>query len=418
MQDAVSQLHGIARLRVGTALAVAIAGLLVLLPMVERAQGGGVEYVPSEVLVVLEPGMSTETIDITFGTTTAEEIPVLGVARVTLPGYSSESEVIGQIRDFDGIIYTERNFLLEAPEADQSSMPFIENDPSLEDYEWQRAVDQIRLTEAHEVSTGEGIRVAILDTGADLDHWLLLGHLCTAGADLVDDDPDPSEEPDGIDNDWDGYVDEARGHGTHIAGIIALVAPDCEIAVYRVLNAEGRGTLFNLIQGIAKAVEEEARIINLSLGMQLTSPVLQEALAYARDAGCLIVCTAGNTVSPNPEYMPAASPHTYAVAATDTLDVKAPFSNYGDLVSLTAPGVDIYSAFSDDLCARWDGTSMAAPFISGTAALVWALAPGLAHDEVMDIVLDAAVDIDSLNASFAGQLGAGRLDAAQALSIP
>jgi thermitase len=396
---------------------VMLGALLALFPALVDAAPGA-EYVASEVLVVLGPGICSETLDNLFGTQTAEEIEGIGIARVLLPGYSSDANVIGQMREFGGILYVEKNYVLETPEADQSSMPFIENEPSMENYLEQRAADQLGLEEAHEISTGEGVRVAILDTGADLDHWLLAGHLSPIGYDLVGGDPEPSEEPDGFDNDFDGYIDESLGHGSHVAGTVALVAPGCEILIYRVLDAEGRGSLFNLAQGIVMAANDGAQIINLSLGLHTGSVVLQEALSYARNAGCLIICASGNTMTSDPEYMPAASPQTCAVAATDTADIRAPFSNYGSFASLAAPGVEIYSAYSNDLCARWSGTSMAAPLVSGVAALVWAHYPELGPVDVIGIVLDAAVDIDALNPQVAGLLGAGRLDAAQALAAP
>lgn len=417
MQDRRVRTTGPMTWRMAWTAGVMLAALLALFPaLVDMAPG--TEYVASEVLVVLGPGVCSETIDIMFGTQTAEEIEGIGVARVLLPGYSSDANVIGQMREYGGVLYVERNYVLETPEADQSSMPFIENEPSMENYLGQRATDLIRLEEAHEVSTGEGVRVAILDTGADLDHWLLAGHLSPIGFDLVGGDPEPSEEPDGFDNDFDGDIDESLGHGTHVAGTVALVAPGCEIRVYRVLDAEGRGSLFNLARGIVMAANDGAQIINLSLGLRTGSYALQEALSYARNAGCLIICASGNTMTSDPEYMPAASPHTCAVAATDTADVRAPFSNYGGFVGLAAPGVEIYSAYWDDLCARWSGTSMAAPLVSGAAALVWAHYPELGPVEVAGIVLDTAVDIDALNPQIAGLLGTGRLDAAQALAAP
>src|SRR5262249_53370784 len=141
----------------------------------------------------------------------------------------------------------------------------------------QDAVGAIGLEEAHRAALGTGVTVAILDTGIDPDHPMLRGAYA-GGIDLVDRDDDPREERDYIDNDHDGAVAEAFGPGTHVAGIIHLVAPGARLLAVRVLDDDGRGSLVDVVAGVRWAVDHGAKVINLGLGTLSRSPALQRAL--------------------------------------------------------------------------------------------------------------------------------------------
>lgn len=231
-------------------------------------------------------------------------------------------------------------------------------------------------------------RVAVLDSGVDVDHPDLRPNLWRNPGEIA---------ANGIDDDQDGYVDDVygadlvrghgsgidrNGHGTHVAGIIAArgdhrrgVAGVCRRASLisvRVLGAGLRGHLAVAAAGIVYAVEHGAEVVNTSFGATHDSPELDAAVAFARARGVLIVASAGNAgtdTATHPHY-PSGLPsdNIVSVGATDALGHRAPFSNYGADVDLTAPGVEIISTWPGGTYRRASGTSMAAAFVSGTAA--------------------------------------------------
>ena len=238
-----------------------------------------------------------------------------------------------------------------------------------QNYFEQWPAQKTRVSQAHQKSKGQGVKVAVIDTGIDLDHPALVGQL-TPGYDFVDDDADPDDLPDGTDNDGDHRIDEAAGHGTHVAGIIALVAPSAQIMPVRVLNSDGVGTYFDVIGGIIYAVDHQADVINLSLSGTQDTPLLRAAIEYAWKHEVIVVAAAG---AYQVEY-PARYEHVLSVGATDMIDHVAEFSNFqAGETSVFAPGVDVYSTYYNGGYAWWTGTSMATPFVAGEAALLRAL---------------------------------------------
>jgi thermitase len=226
-------------------------------------------------------------------------------------------------------------------------------------YYEQPAVFSINLDSALLITRGSGIRVAVIDNGYDPDHPLFMDGPVAAGYDFVDDDPDPSE--------MDGNL---RGHGTFVAGLTRLAAPDCELMVVRAFDGSGMSDIFTVARAIDFAVAQNADVINMSFGTVSDHRLLQWACQAARDAGITLVASVGNAGLSEPVY-PATYEGVIAVSAVDSLEVIAPFSNYGAYVDLCAPGVDVYSALPDPyLWGRWSGTSFSTPLVSATAALV------------------------------------------------
>lgn len=227
---------------------------------------------------------------------------------------------------------------------------------------------KIRLDKAFKYATGASVTVAILDTGAALEHPVLAKRLMAA-YDFIDNDTLPNDEPDGIDNDGDGRIDEGSGHGTHIAGIIAMVAPDAKLMPIRVLNSDGGGTLFDIVQGLVYAVEQGAQIINMSFSAVDNSPLLERAVRFALDHDVILVAAAAGEDG----YLefPAAYDDVIAVGATKNNDEVSDFSrSYATEVNVFAPGELIFSTYLAGGYAWWSGTSMAAPFVTGQAALL------------------------------------------------
>ena len=138
-------------------------------------------------------------------------------------------------------------------------------------------------------------------------------------------------------------------------------------------------------------------------------PTVAKALEYARQNNVLVVAAAGND-SALIDKFPASDANAISVAAVDSFGNKADFSNYSSNIDLAAPGTGIYASFPGNQYARWDGTSFAAPFVSGQAALLFALNPQASWDEVRNSICSLAVNIDSLNPGFEGLLGSGLID--------
>lgn len=255
----------------------------------------------------------------------------------------------------------------------------------------QPAFAALELESAHTYGTGEGIVIAVLDTGVDASHPLLAGRL-VAGYDLVDDDADPTDEVNGADDDGDGHYDEAYGHGTFIAGIVAQVAPDALVQPIRVLDADGRAEFYAVIEAIDYAIESGADVINMSFGIpaRFQSKAFDAALKRAHAAGIVVVAAAGNS-GVSDEHYPAAAKDVISVTALGPDDqLLAPFSNHGKWVHIAAPGVDIVSAVPGGGYATWSGTSMATPVVSSLAAILEDYVPEKAGKKTAKAILDGA----------------------------
>ena len=263
-----------------------------------------------------------------------------------------------------------------------------------------------------------GVIIAVLDTGVELTHPDIKNKIVSPGKDFVNGDNDASDDL------W---------HGTHVAGIaaaetnnelgIAGVAWDCAVLPGKIIAASGEGDYGALILAIYWAVDQGAKVINLSLGGEERDDDLLAALKDAYEQNVVIVAAAGNEGGPV-LYPAAYDQYCLAVAATDYNDNRAAFSNMGPEIDVAAPGVDVLSLYP-----TWDtpdgfapyvyanGTSMATPHVAGLAALLKSLKPWLTAGEIMNIIRYSA---DDVNADvFPGrddQIGFGRINAQRALA--
>lgn len=292
--------------------------------------------------------------------------------------------------------------------------------------------DAVFLDEAHAFTQGDAsIVVAILDTGVDLNHPEYVDSLLP-GHDFVD-ILDGAQEFIGDFLGADTLPEDEVGHGTHVAGLIAGkgrrmpggVAPRCRILPVRVLAAmmkEGRpvgaGLVENINNGVKWAVDQGAQVINMSLGVRHTGGGLphSEVIDYAQRKGVTVVAASGND-GRMALYYPGAFPSVIAVGACDDRGEVADFSTYGDHVSFIAPGVDVYSSALDDGYAFSTGTSHAAPFVTGTVALLKAYAQArgaeLTDRQVKQVLKHTSDKVDrSLKHPKAGF---GRVNAADSL---
>jgi subtilisin family serine protease len=248
--------------------------------------------------------------------------------------------------------------------------------------------------------------VAILDTGANLCHVALRSHFIK-GYNAIDSAQPPLDLPNGTTN-------IGAGHGTFIAGIVAQMAPEAMIMPVKVLDSEGVGTLFNVVEGLHYAVNHGARVINMSFGSPKDLPALADAVQEAKDAGIVLVASAGNTGCAEYHY-PAAYAGVMAVSAVDEGNVKPAFANFGDHIFVVAPGTNIRSTYWTGGYATWSGTSFSAPFVTGQVALLLGMNPGLDRDSVHELIRGTAVDITDINPDFKGLLGNGIIDVQAAI---
>jgi thermitase len=254
-------------------------------------------------------------------------------------------------------------------------------------YTDQAAATRLTLAEIHRTARGKGAVIAVLDTGADVTQPALAGRIAPGGYDYVDDDAVPDEVRDGTDHDGDLAADEGYGHGTFVAGIATLVAPEAEILPERVLDADGRGNIFVVVEAIYDAIKAHANVINMSFGTadKVQSKVLQEAIMAATKKGVVITAAAGNDGSTVAHY-PAAMSAVVAVAAQAAdSSALADFSARGDWVDVAAPGERIISTLPCGY-GSWSGTSMASPFVAGAAAVLEGLHPGMKADKIVKAI--------------------------------
>jgi subtilisin family serine protease len=218
----------------------------------------------------------------------------------------------------------------------------------------------------HAVATGAGVKIGVIDTGAEFTHPALVGHLesLPSGLELT------SEETcDGIDNDGDGTPDEACGHGTFVSAEVAMCAPGATIVPVRVLNSDGVGSMIDVLHGIRLAVDAGCEVINLSLCLSETSEQFNDVLDELDGLNVAVVAAAGNAGMRHPLF-PGTSPYLLGVGATGNDDHIATFSGAGWRIDLAAPGVSVQSAMFGGNTGNASGTSMAVPIVSSAIALV------------------------------------------------
>jgi subtilisin family serine protease len=261
----------------------------------------------------------------------------------------------------------------------------------------------INAPQAWEITTGTSdLVLAVLDAGVS-SHVDLTGRLVPGWA-------------------FDGGspADTCGSHGTHVAGIaaangdnglgVAGVDWNVKVQSYRVL-AGCQGFESTVAEGILEAVAQNVDVINMSLQYYTGSQALRDAVLTASAADIPLICATGNNQS-SVAY-PARWPETIAIAATDNRDEVAPFSNAGSQTDIAAPGDNVYSLTGTSSYGYKDGTSMATPHVSGLVCLMLALDPDLTTEEIRDILIDTAVDVE--DPGFDDDTGWGRLDAEAAL---
>jgi subtilisin family serine protease len=303
--------------------------------------------------------------------------------------------------------YAEPHFLYLTNDNNPSTAIVNPNDVLYSKYQWNLPI--IQTVAGWGVDKGsEKIIVAIVDTGVDMNHPDLQGRLLP-GYNVVD----PSSPP----------MDDV-GHGTHVAGVISALVNNAEgvagmtwynpVLPIKVLDSTGAGNTYNVSQGIIWAADHGAKVINMSLGNYADANFLHDAIRYAYNKDVVLIAASGNDNTENPGF-PAAYPEVFAVAAADATKKKASFSNFGDYIAVTAPGVNIASTFPHNQYAALSGTSMASPHVTALAALIRSTNPLLKNTEVMDIMRKTAEDLGAPGKD--KYYGYGQIDVMKALEL-
>jgi serine protease len=272
---------------------------------------------------------------------------------------------------------------------------------------------KMNVASAWTKSTGSGVTVAVIDTGVDANHPDLRANVLS-GYDAIANRA--------------GTSSDGNGHGTHVAGTIAAVtgnnvgvsavAPDTRILPVKVLNDKGAGVMSDTAEGIVWAADHGAQVINMSLGSTSKVTAVSNAIAYARSKGVTVVAAAGNErAKGSPISYPGADEGVIAVAATDSSDRVASYSNAGGYVDVAAPGSNILSTYPTargNAYANMNGTSMAAPHVAAVAALLKSYKSTLTPDQIQAALEKSAVDLGPAGKDT--DFGYGRIDAAAALA--
>ena len=312
-------------------------------------------------------------------------------------------------------------------------------------YDEQWHFDSINAQSAWNKETGEEeVVIAVVDSGVDLDHVDLIDNIWinsdeiagnnidddhngyiddVNGWDFINNNHDPNPEPDGMDNDGSDGADSGVTHGTHVAGIIAAstnnsegiagICWHCQIMPIQVMDDEGTGSVNDIYHGIMYAVNNGAKVINLSFGSYDYSATEERAIQAAIDAGIAVIAAVGNdakNLNKNPMY-PACDAGVTGVGSINSAGNHSSFSNYGlDCVDIYAPGENILSTLFYDPAYSFasfygymSGTSMATPIVSGIAGLLKSY--------------NAALDDEDINNTLIATLNNDTVDAYQALLL-
>lgn len=270
---------------------------------------------------------------------------------------------------------------------------------------------QINAAQAWDISTGDaGTVVAVTDNAINVNHPDLTNKMLP-GYDAVDNDNDPT--PCGSN---DGF------HGSHVSGIVGaetnnnlgISSIGYDVSILPVKIGDCNGSLTGGYEGITWAADNGADVINMSWGGGGSSNYGQNVCNYAWGQGAILVAAAGND-GVNSVFYPAGYDNVVSVASTTTGDAKSNFSNYGSWIDISAPGSSILSTNQATGYQITQGTSMASPLVAGLLGLMKSHAVGASNTDIINCLYSSAANIDGANASYIGQLGAGRIDAHQAM---
>jgi subtilisin family serine protease len=356
-------------------------------------------HAPGELLIAGKPGVTDtalENIYKAFGAQKIKTFPQIGVHHISVPAQALE-QIEAALSKNPNVQFVEKNFVGQAE--------FIPNDPY---YSSQWYLPKISAPAGWDLTTGStNVTIAVLDSGVDPNHPEFSGRL-VPGYNYVYNNTD---------------THDIYGHGTFCAGIAAAAGNSGQgiagmawqnlIMPIVIFNESGVGYYSWWISAIDFAADNGAKVISMSVAGSSYSSALQSAVDYAWNKGVVIVAAAANNSTSSP-YYPAALNHVIAVSATDEYDNFASFSNYGNWITVSAPGTNIVSTTNGGGYSSGTGTSFSTPQVSGLAALLFSLNSGLTNTNVVDLIKNNADDLGS--AGFDQYYGWGRINAYRTLS--
>lgn len=362
------------------------------------------DFAAGRILVKFEPGTAAPAIAASharLGGQVTGMVGDLGVQIVAVPAGQELALVAAYSRE-TGVRYAEPDYTLKAF--------FTPNDTDYASRQWD--MGKMACPAAWDVTKGATtVKVAVLDTGMDMNH----GDLASKVA-LTKNFTSSSTS-----------VQDGHGHGTHCCGTVAAVTNNAKgvagvgfntsLLVGKVLSDSGSGSLSWVASGVSWAKTNGAKVVSMSLGGPYSSNTLRDAIDSAWAAGVVVVAAAGNSNSSSMSY-PGAYTNSIGVAATDSSDRRASFSNFGTWVDVAAPGVSIYSTYkratgsTTDRYAYMSGTSMACPHVAGLAALVWATPHGTTAANVRARIEN---NCDPATSDASKPIGRGRVNAYKAV---
>lgn len=343
------------------------------------------KYIPSQVILKTTDKEALNKVLADFKGTIVKEISKLNAYKINIDITKKGSlvDTIKAIRKYSKIEYAEPVYVYKA-----SGSPVTPTDSEYATRQWGPKAVGIEEGLGIAYNRGNGVVIGIVDTGVDYNHPELAGRVLP-GYNVYTGES-------GLDATMDVF-----GHGTHVSGIAAAnlnagqivgIAPEAIILPVKVLDDDGYGTSEGIAYGITWAVDNGAKVINLSLGGWGYSQILQEAINYAVAENVPVIVAMGNDGKNYIEY-PAACPGAIAIGATDGNMNVAGFSSRGKHISIAAPGVDIYSSLPDGQYATWNGTSMATPFVTGAVALLLGQEPGLTVSQIKSRLEGSVIDV-------------------------
>ncbi len=378
----------------------------------------------AQVVIKRRPGVVGAFNAASYGLQSVHHVSGLGVQVAKLPA-SKLDATLERLRRDGSILYAEPAMRVKAydlpSESPVGSTDAVQaenvrvNDPL---FRQQYAPQITRAPEAWARTAGRGVAIAIVDTGIDTGHPDLRANLVPGYNSLT----------------RSSNVKDDNGHGTHCAGVAAAqagnnegitgIAPQAKLMPIKVLAADGGGSDASVAEGIVWAVDHGAEVISLSLGGPGESKVMRDAIVYAQAKGAVVVAAMGNDGTNERSY-PAAYPGVIAVGASDARDAIADFSQWGNWITVSAPGVQImstmptYKVDANDYgyplrYASMDGTSMATPAVAGLAALLKSTHRAATPAQVKARIEQTADKVGGKNA-FTPTFGHGRINVAAAL---
>lgn len=361
-------------------------------------QAGSKNYRPTELLLKFEEGTSASEQDRLlkgWGLKKKGDIPQIKVKIISVPEEALD-EIKEALSRHPKVKYVEYNYLAEAG--------VIPNDPN---YGSQWHLPKISAPSGWDINVGSSdVAIAIIDSGVnpvhpDLSAKLIVGYNFLAG---------------------NTDTHDVLGHGTAVAGCaaaltnnalgIAGVAWNNPIMPLVVLNSSSYASYSDIAKAITYAADRGVKVINISIGGSSSSSTLQNAVNYAWNKGAIIFACAMNN-STNTPYYPAACANVIAVAATGSSDTLASFSDYGDWIDISAPGVSILTTNNGGGYSSWNGTSFSSPISAALAALIFSVNPALSNSQVQDIIEQNTDDLG--NPGFDIYYGWGRINVVKAL---